>query len=66
MRYLIEKFKKRGTPVAGLIVEPIQAEGGDHHGSVAFFRELRAIASEVKLNVTILRLTSVLILLFCS
>lgn len=46
VRYLIDSYNKRGTPVAGIIVEPIQSEGGDHHASVAFFRELRAIASE--------------------
>jgi 4-aminobutyrate aminotransferase-like enzyme len=26
--------------VAGIIVEPIQAEGGDHHGSKRFFQVL--------------------------
>jgi len=46
VRNLIEKYNKRGTPVAGIIIEPIQAEGGDHHGSPTFFRELRAIASQ--------------------
>jgi 4-aminobutyrate aminotransferase/(S)-3-amino-2-methylpropionate transaminase len=33
-------------PVAGLIVEPIQAEGGDNHASPAFFRGLRAITKQ--------------------
>ena len=28
----------RGWPVTGVIVEPIQAEGGDHHGSNAWFQ----------------------------
>lgn len=32
----------KGT-VAGLIVEPIQGEGGDRHASAAFFRSLRAL-----------------------
>merc|ERR1719516_292344 len=29
----IENQTKLGAPVAGVIVEPIQAEGGDYHGS---------------------------------
>lgn len=31
------------NPVAALIVEPIQSEGGDNHASPAFFRRLREI-----------------------
>ena len=34
----IEKQTKLGVPVAGMIVEPIQAEGGDYHGSKEFFQ----------------------------
>ncbi|KAM3541460.1 hypothetical protein ARSEF1564_005621 [Beauveria bassiana] len=30
-------------PVAGLIVEPVQSEGGDNHASPAFFQGLRAL-----------------------
>ncbi|PLB45216.1 4-aminobutyrate aminotransferase [Aspergillus steynii IBT 23096] len=30
-------------PVAGIIVEPIQSEGGDNHASPQFFQELQAI-----------------------
>lgn len=33
----------RHCPVAGLIVEPIQSEGGDNHASSAFFQGLRDI-----------------------
>jgi len=33
-------------PVAGLIVEPIQGEGGDNHASPRFFQELRAITKK--------------------
>lgn len=40
---LIEKYKKKGTPVAGLIIEPIQAEGGDNHASDSYFRKLRKL-----------------------
>ncbi len=34
----IEEGERRGVPVAGIMVEPIQAEGGDHHGSPYFFQ----------------------------
>ena len=34
----IETQTKLGEPVAGMIVEPIQAEGGDYHGSKEFFQ----------------------------
>ena len=34
----IENQTKLGAPVAGMIVEPIQAEGGDYHGSKEFFQ----------------------------
>jgi 4-aminobutyrate aminotransferase/(S)-3-amino-2-methylpropionate transaminase len=33
-------------PVAGLIIEPIQSEGGDNHASPAFFRGLRDITQK--------------------
>ena len=33
-------------PVAAIIVEPIQSEGGDNHASPDFFRKLRKIAEE--------------------
>ena len=36
----IERQSKRGVPVAGMVVEPIQAEGGDYHGSKEFFQVL--------------------------
>ena len=35
---LIESASREGQPVAGVISEPIQAEGGDHHGSNAWFQ----------------------------
>ena len=37
----LEKQKKVGNPCVGLIVEPIQSEGGDHHGSNAWFQGLQ-------------------------
>lgn len=43
---LIEAYQKKGKPVAGLIVEPIQAEGGDNHASNDFFKKLRKLAAD--------------------
>lgn len=42
---LIERWETK-SPVAGLIIEPIQAEGGDRHASDEFFRQLRSIATK--------------------
>ncbi len=36
--------KKR--PVAGIVVEPVQSEGGDHHGSPYFFQSMQKIAQK--------------------
>ncbi|XP_040829889.1 4-aminobutyrate aminotransferase, mitochondrial isoform X8 [Ochotona curzoniae] len=41
---LIVKYRKKKKTVAGIIVEPIQSEGGDNHASDDFFRKLRDIA----------------------
>jgi 4-aminobutyrate aminotransferase/(S)-3-amino-2-methylpropionate transaminase len=41
---IIDEHKKIGKEVAAMIIEPIQAEGGDRHASPEFFRELRQIA----------------------
>uniref|UniRef100_A0A4W4H4H7 (S)-3-amino-2-methylpropionate transaminase n=1 Tax=Electrophorus electricus TaxID=8005 RepID=A0A4W4H4H7_ELEEL len=41
---LIVKWRQKGKPVAGVVVEPIQAEGGDNHASSDFFIKLRNIA----------------------
>ncbi|KAK6204856.1 4-aminobutyrate aminotransferase [Scheffersomyces amazonensis] len=38
-----ELFKTWKVPIAGLLVEPIQSEGGDNHGSAEFFQGLRDI-----------------------
>lgn len=40
---LIHKFNTMGKPVAGIVVEPIQAEGGDNHASPEFFQQLQQI-----------------------
>lgn len=44
---LIVKYRKKKKTVAGIIVEPIQSEGGDNHASDDFFRKLRDIARKV-------------------
>uniref|UniRef100_A0A3B4EYW4 4-aminobutyrate aminotransferase n=1 Tax=Pundamilia nyererei TaxID=303518 RepID=A0A3B4EYW4_9CICH len=41
---LIVKWRQKGKPVAGIVIEPIQAEGGDNHASPDFFQRLRNIA----------------------
>ncbi|CAH1971975.1 unnamed protein product [Acanthoscelides obtectus] len=43
---LIEKWRKKGIPVAALIVEPIQSEGGDNHASPEFFSSLQSICKK--------------------
>ena len=47
---LIEKYNKKGKHVAGLLVEPIQGEGGDNRASDYFYQQLRKITT--KHNVT--------------
>lgn len=42
---LIHEYRDK-APVAAMIVEPIQAEGGDHYGSSEFFRGLRRLCTE--------------------
>ncbi|KAH6642530.1 aminotransferase class-III-domain-containing protein [Boeremia exigua] len=39
---LIKEFPK---PVAAVVIEPIQSEGGDNHASPAFFQGLRALTT---------------------
>lgn len=43
---LIEKYKKKGIPVAGIIIEPIQSEGGDNEASPEFFQGLQKVAKK--------------------
>ncbi|KAH8411152.1 hypothetical protein KR222_008744, partial [Zaprionus bogoriensis] len=43
VEYLIEAYKKKDNPVAGVIVEPIQSEGGDNEASPEFFRSLQRV-----------------------
>jgi 4-aminobutyrate aminotransferase / (S)-3-amino-2-methylpropionate transaminase len=45
---LVEKtIKEWSCPVAAVIVEPIQSEGGDNHASPSFFRGLRDITKQL-------------------
>ncbi|XP_033117776.1 4-aminobutyrate aminotransferase, mitochondrial-like isoform X2 [Anneissia japonica] len=43
---LIDEYAAKGRDVAGLIVEPIQAEGGDNHATPYFFQGLRNITTQ--------------------
>lgn len=43
---LQQSGKNNTSTIAGMIIEPIQAEGGDNHASPAFFRSLRDLASK--------------------
>jgi len=43
---ILEARTKMGNPVVGVIVEPIQSEGGDHHGSNAWFQGLQKICAK--------------------
>ncbi|KAF0311512.1 4-aminobutyrate aminotransferase, mitochondrial [Amphibalanus amphitrite] len=40
----IEEYNRAGKWVAGMVIEPIQAEGGDNHASPEFFQGLQKIA----------------------
>jgi 4-aminobutyrate aminotransferase-like enzyme len=48
----VERLLAADESIAGLIVEPVQAEGGDNHASPDFFRKLQAlcVAHEVTLT----------------
>ncbi|XP_031567517.1 4-aminobutyrate aminotransferase, mitochondrial-like [Actinia tenebrosa] len=46
VRELITKWNKAGKHVAGILVEPIQGEGGDRHASPEFFKGLQNIGKE--------------------
>ena len=48
LRNTIKETNDRGIHAAGVIVEPIQAEGGDNHASPAFFRGVQEICKEVR------------------
>lgn len=43
---LIETYARKGVPVAGIIIEPIQSEGGDNEASPEFFQNLQKVAKK--------------------
>lgn len=43
---LIAEYNKKGIPVAGIVSEPIQSEGGDNEASPEFFQRLQRIAKK--------------------
>ena len=43
---ILEAVKKHKNKIAGLIIEPIQGEGGDNHFRCRFFQKLRNLADE--------------------
>jgi 4-aminobutyrate aminotransferase / (S)-3-amino-2-methylpropionate transaminase len=43
---LFDKYNKAGNFVAGVIIEPVQAEGGDHHASPQFFQGLQKLTKK--------------------
>ncbi|XP_060571459.1 4-aminobutyrate aminotransferase, mitochondrial-like [Ruditapes philippinarum] len=46
----IEEYNKKGLPVAGIIIEPVQCEGGDNFASKEFFQGLRDITNKRKIG----------------
>jgi len=46
-RRIITEQRERGMHCAGVLVEPMQAEGGDNHATAHFFRGLREITKDV-------------------
>jgi 4-aminobutyrate aminotransferase/(S)-3-amino-2-methylpropionate transaminase len=50
IEHLIDHWNNvKQKPVAGIVVEPIQSEGGDNFASPYFFQNLQRIAKEVNL-----------------
>ena len=45
---ILTSLKGTNKEVAGILVEPIQSEGGDHHGSPEFLQGLRKITKKVR------------------
>ena len=43
---ILEALDKNKNEIAGLIIEPIQGEGGDNHFRCEFFQQLRQLANE--------------------
>ncbi|KRT80000.1 hypothetical protein AMK59_6646, partial [Oryctes borbonicus] len=49
----IEQQRVAGHPVAGVIIEPIQSEGGDHEASPEFFQNLQATCKRLGVSLLI-------------
>lgn len=43
LKIVEDLFQTWSVPIAGLLIEPIQSEGGDNHASASFFQGLRDI-----------------------
>ena len=50
VKSIIAERLAEGRPVAGLIIEPIQSEGGDRSASDDFYRKLRQICLDEKVE----------------
>ena len=46
IKQILEALDKNKDEIAGLIIEPIQGEGGDNHFRCEFFQQLRNLANE--------------------
>ncbi|CAF0885018.1 unnamed protein product [Adineta steineri] len=46
---LFHEYKSKQNPVVGVVVEPIQSEGGDYHGSATFFQRLQKLIKKSQL-----------------
>ena len=46
---------KATRPVAAVVVEPVQGEGGDRHAPPEFFKGLRAITRKVPFSCRVMR-----------
>lgn len=43
---LFKKYNEKGKPVAGVVIEPIQSEGGDNEASPEFFQKLQRVTKK--------------------
>lgn len=50
---IIEDQEEAGKIVAGIVVEPVQGEGGDNWASPSFFRQLQYICKKVSIFVVL-------------
>ncbi|XP_060530025.1 4-aminobutyrate aminotransferase, mitochondrial-like isoform X2 [Cylas formicarius] len=43
---LFTEWRKKNVPIVGVIIEPIQSEGGDNHASSEFFQRLQRVCKK--------------------